>query len=63
MVDFVLTNERARELVEKVEVGERVESDYQPIEVIIEGQIQRKGSESCERIRSVVNWEENCIRR
>lgn len=42
MVDFVVTNGKAGELVEKVEVGRRVESD-QPTEVVVEGKIQREG--------------------
>lgn len=43
VVDFVVTNEKARELVEKVEVGGKVESNQQPIEVVIAEKIQGEG--------------------
>lgn len=51
MIDYIITNERAREKIERMEVESRVDSDHQPITVWIkdkntskEGSGKRKGS-------------------
>jgi len=36
VVDYVLINQKATDKIEKMEIGNRVESDHQPLEVKIE---------------------------
>jgi len=42
MVDYVLVNQKAWDKIEKMKIGNRVESDYQPLEVDIGIQKERE---------------------
>lgn len=44
-VDYVLRNYRAGDKIEKLEIGERVESDHQPIEVTLKTWMEGRGEE------------------
>jgi len=56
MVDYVLVNQKAWHKVEKMEIGNRVESDHQPLEVEI-GIKKEREIESCKvEIKEIAEW-------
>lgn len=53
VVDYVLRNYRAGDKMERLEIGERVESDHQPIEVTLKTRMEREKKEGEEDIREI----------
>lgn len=63
VVDYVLRNYRAGDKIEKLEIGERVESDHQPIEVTLKTRVEREKGRWEDDIREITIWEEKDIRK
>lgn len=63
VVDYVLRNYRAGNKIEKLKIGERVESDHQPIEVTLKTRVEKKRGRREEDIREIGLWGEEEIRK
>lgn len=42
VVDYIIVNQKGWDRMEKLTIGDRVESDYQPLEVEIRGEVERE---------------------
>jgi len=61
VVDYVLVNQKAWDKIEKMKIGNRIESDHQPLEVEIRINKERE-IESCKvEIKEIVEWGEENI--
>jgi len=52
----VLVNQKARNKIEKMEIGNRVESDHQPLEVEIRIKKEREIESYKAEIKEIVEW-------
>lgn len=62
VVDYVLMNYRIEDKIEKLEIGERVESNHQPIEVTLKMRVEREKGRGKDDIREITIWGEEEIR-
>ncbi|XP_076291061.1 uncharacterized protein LOC143214209 [Lasioglossum baleicum] len=63
VIDYILGNEETREGVEKMEVGERIDSDHAPLTVWVKGERKEKGRRAGGgKGLGVGNWSEEGIK-
>lgn len=62
VIDYVVTNRQAGERIEKFAVGGKVDSDHQPLEVILKGTMKKREDRK-KRLKTIVLWDEDNIRK
>lgn len=62
VVDYVLRNYRIGDKIEKLEIGEKVELNRQPIEVTLKMRVEREKERGKNDIREITIWGEEEIR-
>ncbi|XP_024884581.1 trichohyalin-like [Temnothorax curvispinosus] len=63
VVDYMVVNREAWDRVIKLTIGERVESDHQPLEVEIRGGVERLEEEMQKKTKEVIQWDEESIKK
>jgi len=61
VVDYVIINQNAEEKIEKLTVGERVESDHQPLEVVLKERLEKEKRKTKKEFREITVWSEDGI--
>lgn len=57
-VDYVIANEKAEEIIKKVDEGDRTESDHVPMEVELEGPVMTKRKKNRIKVVEKSDWGE-----
>ncbi|XP_067209971.1 golgin subfamily A member 6-like protein 2 [Linepithema humile] len=57
VIDYVTGNEEVRERIEKMEIGDEIDSDHQPVKVRIRGEEEKKGGAKKERKGGRGRWD------
>lgn len=55
-IDYGIRNEKGREKIKKMWIGDRIKSDHMPMEMIIEWEETIKKGERIKKFREVINW-------
>ncbi|XP_067204108.1 regulator of nonsense transcripts 3B-like [Linepithema humile] len=58
VIDYVMGNEEVRERIKKMEIGNEIDSDHQPVKVRIRGEGRKKGGAKKERKDGRGRWDE-----
>lgn len=53
MIDYVVGSEDVRSKVSNLRIGDRVDSDYHPLEVLLKREVRREGDKEGERVWNV----------
>lgn len=61
MVNYVTVNQAAWNKLKKMKVGERTESDHQPLKIDTERENKRVRGKEIKKFRTVINWDESSI--
>lgn len=43
VIDYVIGNEKVREKIRRMRIGDRIDSDHQPVEIWVKGERRRQG--------------------
>jgi len=54
VIDYVIEDEKIREKVGKLTIGERIDLDHHPVEVLIKG--EKRGEKGIKGGREIVEW-------
>ncbi|XP_077270175.1 uncharacterized protein LOC143901623 [Temnothorax americanus] len=63
VVDYMVVNREAWDRVIKLTIGERVESDQQPLELEIRGGVERLEEERQKKTKEVIQWDKEIIKK
>jgi len=62
VVDYAITSAETWQKIESFKIGERTESDHQPMEIVIQGKMQREEEEE-DTEREIEDWSEEGVKK